>query len=92
MCSTKCHLSKWSLESHGKFVGDNFHLWEFKMHMMLSKQGLWKFVDGSATTFDDEDEMTNYNEKAIKAFALLCEHLTDPQLAHIQYCQNVKSV
>jgi hypothetical protein len=25
------------------------------------------------------------------AFALLCEHLMDAQLAHIQYCENVKS-
>jgi hypothetical protein len=32
-----------------KFDGVNFHLWKFKMHMMLSKHGLWKFVDGSAT-------------------------------------------
>ncbi len=33
----------------------------------------------------------NYNEKEMKAFALLCEHLTDAQLAHIQYCDNVRS-
>jgi len=33
----------------------------------------------------------DYNEKEMKAFALLCEHLTDAQLAHIQYCDNVKS-
>jgi hypothetical protein len=35
--------------------------------------------------------MTNYNEKETKAFALLCEHLMNAQLAHIQYCKNVKS-
>jgi hypothetical protein len=35
--------------------------------------------------------MTNYNEKATKAFTLLCEHLRNAQLAHIQYCKNVKS-
>jgi hypothetical protein len=27
--------------------------------------------------------MADYDEKATKAFALLCEHLTDAQLAHI---------
>jgi len=27
-----------------------------------------------------------------KAFALLCEHFTNAQLEHIQYCENVKSV
>jgi len=61
------------------------------MRMMFSKHGFWKFVDGSATILDDEDQIMDYNEKATKAFALLCEHLTDAQLAHIQYCKNVKS-
>ena len=80
-----------SLKVMEKFDGGNFHLWKFKMRMMLSKHGLWKFVDGSATIPHDEDQITDYNEKATKAFALLCEHLTDAQLAHIQYCENVKS-
>jgi hypothetical protein len=35
--------------------------------------------------------MVDYNEKAIEAFALLCEHFMDAQLAHIQYCKNVKN-
>jgi hypothetical protein len=60
--------------------------------MMLSKHGLWKFVDGSATISHDEDQITNYNKKETKAFALLCEHFTDAQLAHIQYCKNVKNI
>jgi hypothetical protein len=53
--------------------------------------GFGKFVNGSATIPNDEDQITDYNEKATKAFTLLCEHLTDAQLAHIQYCENVKS-
>ncbi len=57
-----------------KFDGGNFHLWNIKMHMMLSKHGLWNFVDGSPTIPHDEDQITDYNEKATKAFALLCEH------------------
>jgi hypothetical protein len=61
------------------------------MYIMLSKHGLWKFVDGSATIPDDEDEMANYNEKATHAFALFCEHFTDAELAYIQYCTNVKN-
>ncbi len=81
-----------SLKVMEKFDGDNFHLWKFKMRMMLSKHGLWKFVNGNATILHDEDEMVDYNKKATKAFALLCEHLMDAQLAHIQYCKNVKSI
>ncbi len=39
----------------------------------------------------EEVARADYNEKETKAFALLCEHLTDAQLAHIQYCDNVIS-
>jgi hypothetical protein len=46
----------------------------------------------SVTNPDDVNEMMNYNEKATKAFALLCEHLMNAQLAHIQYWENIKSV
>jgi len=46
-----------------KFDGGNFHLWNFKMHMMLSKHGLSKFVDGSVTIPNDENQITNYNKK-----------------------------
>jgi hypothetical protein len=80
-----------SLKVMEKFDGGNFHLWKFKMRMMLSKHGLWKFVDGSATLPSEEVARADYNEKETKAFALFCEHLTDAQLAHIQYCDNVKS-
>ncbi len=80
-----------SLKIMEKFNGGNFHIWKFKIHMMLSKHRLWKFVDGSATIPNDENKITDYNEKVTKAFALLCEHFTNAQLAHIQYCENVKS-
>jgi len=80
-----------SLKVMEKFDGGNFHLWKFKMRMMLSKHGLWKFVDGSATIPDDENQIIDCNKKATKAFALLCERFIDAQLAHIQYCKNVKS-
>ncbi len=50
-----------SLKVIKKFDGGNFHLWKFKMHMMLSKHGLWKFVDGSVTIPNDEDQITDYN-------------------------------
>ncbi len=80
-----------SLKVMERFDGDNFHLWKFKMRMMLSKHGLWKFVDGNATLSSEEVARVDYNEKDTKAFALLCEHLTDAQLAHIQYCDNVRS-
>ncbi len=53
--------------------------------------GFGKFVDGIATLPSEEVARADYNVKETKAFALLYEHLTDAQLAHIQYCDNVKS-
>jgi hypothetical protein len=47
---------------------------------MLSKHGLWRFVDGRAIIPDDEDQITDYNKNATKAFVLLCGHLMDAQL------------
>ncbi len=80
-----------SLKVMEKFDGGNFHLWKFKMHMILSKHGLWKFIDGCAIIANDKNAMVDYNEKTTYAFALLGEHFMDAQLAHIQYCENVKS-
>jgi hypothetical protein len=80
-----------SLKVMEKFDGSNFHFWKFKMRMMLSRHGFWKFVDGSATLPSEEVARADYNEKEMKAFALLCEHLTNAQLAHIQYSDNLKS-
>jgi len=80
-----------SLKVMEKFDGANFHLWKFKMRMMFYKHGLWKFVDGGATLPSEEVVTVDYNEKEMKVFTLLCEHLTNVQLAHIQYCDNVKS-
>jgi hypothetical protein len=48
-------------------------------------------VNESVTILNDENEMVDYKKNATKAFALLCEHLTYAQLAHIQYCENVKN-
>ncbi len=63
-----------SLKVMEKFDG-NFDLWKFKMCMMLSKHGLWKFVDGSAILPSEEVIKVDYNEKDMKAFALLYELL-----------------
>jgi hypothetical protein len=80
-----------SLKVMEKFDGGNFHLWKFKMRMMFFKHGLWKFIDVSATLPSEEVASANYNEKEMKAFALLCEHFMDAQFAHIHYCDNVRS-
>jgi hypothetical protein len=80
-----------SLKVMEKFDGANFPLWKFKVRMMFSKHGFSKFVHESATSPSEEVVRVDCNEKKTKAFTLLCEHLTSSQLAHIQYCDNVRS-
>jgi len=45
-----------SLKVMEKFDGGNFCLWKCKMRMMLFKHGFWKFVDGSASIPNDEND------------------------------------
>jgi hypothetical protein len=45
----------------------------------------------SANLPSEEVAIADYNEKEMKAFALLCEHLSNAQLAQIQYCDIVKN-
>jgi len=52
-----------SLKVMEKFDGGNFHLWKFKMRMMHSKHGLWKFIDGNAILPNEEVVRADYNEK-----------------------------
>ncbi len=47
MCNKMSSFQMESLEVMEKFDGGNFHLWKFKMCMMLFKHGLWKFIDGN---------------------------------------------
>jgi hypothetical protein len=69
-----------SLKVMEKFDGSNFHLWKFKMCMMFSKHGLWKFVDGSATLPNEEVTEANYNEKEMKALHLFVNISRMPNL------------
>jgi hypothetical protein len=80
-----------SLKVMEKFDCANFRLWKFKMRRCLLNMGFGKFVDGSATLPSEEVARVDYKDKETKAFALFCEHLTNAQLAHIQYCDNVRS-
>jgi hypothetical protein len=40
------------------------------MRTILSKHGLWKFLDGSATLPSEEVASADYNDKEMKAFCI----------------------
>jgi transposase InsO family protein len=73
-----------------KFDGVNFHLWKFKMEMVMAEKELWEIVEGSEEPpFSSTDPriMQAYTRREKKAFAILALNLADSQLAHIRSCK-----
>ena len=72
-----------------KFDGVNFHLWKFKMEMVIAEKELWEIVEGSekAPSCDaDARVKLAYTRREKKAFAILALNLSDSQLSHIRSC------
>ena len=67
-------MSPTNMDKVGKFDGSNYHMWSYKMQMLLTAKGLWGQVDGSATI--DTDKMS-------QAQALIVLRLEDNQLIHV---------
>ena len=65
-----------------KFDGTNFHVWKFKMQMVLEDRDLWDLTSGDVIPehcFTYKDQAT-YKRKARKAFAIICLAMEDSQL------------
>ena len=75
-----------------KLDGVNFHLWKFKMEMVMAEKELREIVDGSKepphSTFDPR-VMQAYKRRDKKACAILALNLSDSQLAHICSCKTL---
>ena len=62
-----------------KFDGSNFHVWKFKMQMVLEDRDLWDVTCGvvkpeHCLTADDQ---ATYKRKARKAFVIICLAMED---------------
>ena len=67
-----------------KFNGENFHLWKFKMQMVLEEKDLWGIVSGDERepvgTSVTEAQKERYKKRVRKALAIICLSLGDNQL------------
>uniref|UniRef100_A0AAV1T8D3 Uncharacterized protein n=1 Tax=Peronospora matthiolae TaxID=2874970 RepID=A0AAV1T8D3_9STRA len=65
-----------------KFSGTNFHVWKFKMQMVLEERDLWDVVSGEVkiehctSTLDQ----ATFKRKSRKALAIICLAMEDSQL------------
>ena len=66
-----------------KFSGTNFHVWKFKMQMVLEERDLWDVVSGEVkleyckSTLDQ----ATFERKSRKALAIICLAMEDSQLS-----------
>src|SRR5262245_26946566 len=62
-----------------KFDGKNFHLWKFKIQIVLEDKDLWSIVDGSEPRPEDQKETKVWDKRAKKAFMTICLNLKNSQ-------------
>ena len=75
------------------FNGNNFHLWKFKMQMVLEDRDLWEVVEcPDGIKMGDAGEDLMYKKKMKKAMALICLSLADPQLTLVRSCTTAYEV
>lgn len=78
-----------------KFDGVYFHLWKFKMEMVLAAKDLWEIVEGSEQEPPDQFE-NDYDPKVFKAYqrrsklelSIIATNLSNKQAAHIQHSRD----
>jgi hypothetical protein len=72
-----------------KFDGVNFHLWKFKMEMVIVEKKLWEIVEGSEEPplLSSEPRVIIAYTRREKAFAIFALNLSDSQLSHIRSCK-----
>eukprot|EP00794_Sanderia_malayensis_P011679 gene11679-12889_t len=83
------------VSSHiAKFEGKNFHLWKFKMQMILEDKDLWNIVCGEEEEpvgeGSTEASIQRFRKRARKAFATICLSLGDNQLSLVRSAQTAR--
>ena len=80
-----------------KFKGVNFHLWKFKIQMVLGEKNLWDIVSGEEVEPEEEGnsnemQIQRFRKRERKAFATICLSLGDEQLSLVRSAKTAKEV
>ena len=89
-----------SSDEHGsllrieKFKGENFHLWKFKMQMVLEEKDLWNIVKGDevepAKEGTTKTQRRQFQKRERKALTTICLSLGDEQLSLVRTATTAK--
>ena len=65
-----------------KFDGTNFHVWKFKMQMVLEERDVWEVVSGEVKLehCQTPEDQALFKKKSRKALAMICLAMEDSQL------------
>ena len=77
-----------------KFDGTDFHLWKFKIEMLLASKDLWEIVEGSEEPpleEGDPKELKAFQRRSKLALSIIATNLVNQQAAHIQHCRDPTS-
>ena len=60
-----------------KLNGDNYHTWKSKIRLVLKELKLWTIVEGTELPPIDDDEQEAYDDRATRAFNIICMNIED---------------
>ena len=94
MCSAMASRADDSISRIEKFDGQNFHLWKFKMQMVLEDKDLWSIVSGEEVEPSGQGATDAAREKfrkrTRKAMATICLSLSDSQLLLVRSAKSAR--
>src|SRR5271170_4470988 len=73
-----------------KLDGNNFQTWKAKIRMVLKELKLWKIVDGTELPPNEPDEQEAYDDRATRAFNIICMNIEDHIAAEALACLTPK--
>ena len=74
-----------------KFSGTNFHVWKFKMQMVLEERDLWDVVGGEVKLefCKSNLDQATFKRKSRKALAIICLAMEDLQLPLVRSAKDL---
>src|SRR5260370_28045123 len=75
-----------------KLDGTNYHVWKFKMQLILEDKELFGVIDGSDIKPDNGDALSEWVKRDKKARVTVCLALSDSVLATVRSCDTAKGI
>ena len=72
--------------------GSNYHVWKFKMQLILEDKDLYGVIDGTDVKPEKAESVAEWVKRDKKARVTICLAVSDSTLATVRSCDTAKSV